>query len=45
VDSKAAGEVAGFTVGVRRELWIYLLALVVLLSTIEWLTYHRRLTV
>jgi hypothetical protein len=45
VDSRAAGEVAGFTVGVRRELWIYLLAAAVLISTIEWLTYHRRLTV
>jgi len=45
VDSRPAGEVAGFTVGVRREIWIYLLAIAVLISTLEWLTYHRRLTV
>jgi hypothetical protein len=45
VDGKAAGEVAGFTVGVRREVWLYLLLAVVAVSTLEWLTYHRRLTV
>lgn len=40
-----AGEVRGFEVGVRRELWIYLLAAVLAITAIEWLTYHRRLTV
>jgi hypothetical protein len=45
VDNRAAGEVSGFTVGVRREFWIYLLAIAVLLSTLEWITYHRRVTV
>lgn len=45
IDGKPAGEVAGFTIGIRREIWIYLLAIAVLLSTLEWLTYHRRLTV
>ena len=40
-----AGEIEGFTLGVRRTLWIYLLAGVLLVTGIEWLTYHRRLTV
>jgi hypothetical protein len=31
--------------GSKRELWVYLLAAVVLLSVIEWITYHRRVTV
>ena len=45
VDGRAAGPVAGFTIGVRREFWLYLLAAAVLLSAIEWLTYPRRWTV
>lgn len=45
VGAKKAGELGGLHVGVRRELWIYLLALVVLLTALEWLTYHRRVTV
>ncbi|MDW8249042.1 MAG: VWA domain-containing protein [Myxococcales bacterium] len=45
VDHRTAGEVSSFTVGVRREFWIYLLALAVFLSTLEWITYHRRVTV
>jgi hypothetical protein len=45
VDGKTATPVAGFHVGVRREVWIYLLLLAALLSAIEWATYHRRLTV
>ncbi|MEO6600774.1 MAG: VWA domain-containing protein, partial [Polyangiaceae bacterium] len=31
--------------GSKRELWVYLLAAVVGLSVIEWITYHRRITV
>ena len=31
--------------GVRRELWLWLLAAVIALSVVEWLTYHRRVTV
>jgi hypothetical protein len=42
---KAVSAPVGFTAGVRRELWIYLLMLVVAVSAIEWLTYHRRWTV
>jgi len=34
-----------FKVGVRREIWVYLLAAVLLVSIIEWLTFHRRITV
>jgi hypothetical protein len=40
-----AGEVSGFSVGVRREMWGYLLAVVVAVSALEWLLYHRRVTV
>jgi hypothetical protein len=45
VDGKRAGAVEGFHVGVRREIWIYLLIAIVLISALEWATYHRRLTV
>jgi hypothetical protein len=36
---------AGFVAGVRNEWWIYLLLGVVLLSLLEWVGYHRRVTV
>ncbi len=45
VGETKAGEVSGFTVGVRREIWAYLLFAVIAISVIEWLTYHRRVTV
>jgi hypothetical protein len=45
VDGKTAGAVEGFHVGVRREVWIYLLLFAALVSAVEWATYHRRLTV
>jgi Ca-activated chloride channel homolog len=45
VDGRPAGPVAGFRIGVRREIWIYLLLAVALLTALEWGTYHRRLTV
>jgi hypothetical protein len=45
VDGKTAGKVEGFHAGVRREMWIYLLIAAVLLTAIEWATYHRRITV
>jgi hypothetical protein len=45
VDGKRAGRLEGFQIGVRREIWIYLLLLAVLLTVLEWATYHRRLTV
>jgi hypothetical protein len=45
VDGKTAGPVLGFRVGVRREMWIYLVILAVMLTVLEWATYHRRITV
>lgn len=45
VDGKKAGALAGFQIGVRREIWIYLLLAAILLTAIEWITYHRRITV
>jgi hypothetical protein len=45
VGETKAGEVSGFTVGVRREIWAYLLFAVIAISVVEWLTYHRRVTV
>jgi hypothetical protein len=45
VNGHLAGEVGEFKVGVRREIWVYLLAAVLLVTTLEWLTFHRRITV
>jgi hypothetical protein len=45
VGTTESGTVAGFHVGVRREIWIYLLLAAALLTALEWGTYHRRLTV
>jgi von Willebrand factor type A domain/Aerotolerance regulator N-terminal len=45
VDGKTAGGVLGFSVSLRRELWIYLLIAVVVVAVVEWATYHLRITV
>ena len=45
IDGKKAGSLSGFQIGVRREIWIYLLLAAILLTLIEWITYHRRITV
>lgn len=45
VDGKPAGPVGEFKIGVRREVWIYLLLAVLAITAVEWLTYHRRITV
>ena len=45
IDGKKAGTLGGFQIGVRREIWIYLLLAALLLTAIEWITYHRRITV
>lgn len=45
VDGRAASAVSEFKIGVRREIWVYLLVAVLIVTTIEWLTYHRRVTV
>ena len=42
---RPANAVAGFTPGVRREIWIYLLVALIVVSVMEWVTYHRRITV
>jgi hypothetical protein len=41
---KAASVSMGAPVS-TREVWVYLLAAVLALSVIEWITYHRRVTV
>jgi hypothetical protein len=45
VAGTAAGAVRGFTVGIRREVWVYLLFGAFGILAIEWFTYHRRITV
>jgi hypothetical protein len=45
VDGKTTGQVEGFHVGVRSEWWIALLLLAAAITTVEWATYHRRITV
>ncbi len=45
VGDKQAGALAGFVIGVRREIWVYLLLGVLVITVIEWFTYHRRMTV
>jgi hypothetical protein len=45
VAKKTSEAPSRFSVGVRREIWVYLLVAVLLVSAIEWLTYHRRITV
>ena len=45
VDGRVAGEVGEFKIGVRREMWVYLLLAVLLVTTLEWLTFRRRVTV
>lgn len=42
---KKAGKVSIGAPGAKREVWVYLLAAVIALSVIEWITYHRRVTV
>lgn len=43
-NTRATAPTPGST-GVRRELWLYLLAGAVAILTIEWVTWHRRVTV
>lgn len=43
--STVATDVSGFHTGVRNEIWLYLVLAAVGLSVVEWLTYHRRITV
>ena len=43
--SLTASPPSGFSEGVRRELWVILLAVVLFVLFVEWFTYHRRVTV
>lgn len=45
LSSGPVGGVVGFTRGIRREIWMYLLLAAAALSLIEWALYHRRITV
>jgi hypothetical protein len=45
VDGAQAKPLRGFAVGVRREIWVYLVAVALALSVLEWISYHRRITV
>jgi hypothetical protein len=45
VDGRPAAQPVGFHLGAQRDLWVSLLVAVVLLTAIEWATYHRRITV
>lgn len=36
---------SGFDPGMRKEIWLYLLIAALIVSSIEWFTYHRRITV
>ncbi|MEO8178572.1 MAG: VWA domain-containing protein [Deltaproteobacteria bacterium] len=40
-----AGEARGFELRARHQIWGYLVIAVLLISALEWFTYHRRLTV
>jgi Ca-activated chloride channel family protein len=40
-----AGQAQGFSARARHSLWGYLVLAVLAISAIEWLTYHRRVTV
>ncbi len=42
---KKAGQVTLTEPGLKKEIWIYLLLAVIAVSVLEWLTYHRRVTV
>lgn len=41
----AATPPSGFSPGLKRELWAMLVLVVLLVSVIEWFTFHRRVTV
>ncbi len=45
VDGRPAGRLEGLRFGLRGEGWIFLLLAVILITAIEWATYHRRITV
>ena len=44
-ESADASAVSIAPVSLKSDVWIYLLLAVILVSVIEWITYHRRVTV
>jgi hypothetical protein len=42
---KKASAVSIATASLKSDLWIYLLLAVIAVSVLEWITYHRRVTV
>jgi hypothetical protein len=42
---RTLAEPASFAVSARRDLWIYLVLAALALLMLEWVTYHRRITV
>ncbi|HEY8079139.1 MAG TPA: VWA domain-containing protein [Labilithrix sp.] len=45
IDGRVPGPPTVSPLGLRSEWWIYLLVAAILLTAIEWITYHRRITV
>ncbi|MEM9074839.1 MAG: VWA domain-containing protein [Myxococcota bacterium] len=45
VGAASAGEPTKGELGVRREIWLYLVLFALGVLLVEWLTYHRRVTV
>src|SRR5688572_19960964 len=45
IGGQKASAPSGFSSGPRREYWILLLIAAIVLSGVEWLLYHRRVTV
>jgi Ca-activated chloride channel homolog len=45
VDGRSAGQLVGFHLSAQRDAWASLILAAVLLTAIEWATYHRRVTV
>jgi hypothetical protein len=45
VGSSAASAPEGFRPGVREEPWIWLLFAAIAIVTVEWFTWHRRVSV
>jgi len=45
IGPRSAEAVEGFSKGVRRELWLTILMVVMGVSFVEWFLYHRRVTV
>lgn len=45
IGAREAQEPTRGEIGVRRDIWVYLVIFVLLIFVLEWFTYHRRVTV